>query len=851
MTKLLRRLAAGLVLAAVAVALLFLLAPFVLNTWLLPVLLSELPKNDQVLSIDRLTPFSASGSLHLGESDQPGLAVPRLALRFSPLELLRKQVRALTIDHAALHLQRRGDRIIISGLSPKAPPENRSAAAPLALPFIVDRLILKQCSLILHEAGHPPLRLSISADLSVSSTRGSSGAYRLESVAGSFFLADLLAARGTLDLSAIDDGYRLSLNLAGSETNVPSHFIPPLLQGLRLGSFTAALSLSLADNLVAPTALDLQATFDEPALTLGPLSLTGAEESGTIRLSVNGPPSAVRYELSPLLLSTPELRLQAEPRGSLTAGRDGLLFTGEADILATRAAEKLPLALSWQGEKQQNGTWHLNIDGRAGSQAPLTIFGSAAAVAVPAVTLHAELTGRPRQLAARIDVELPRVDLLHGTGETRLTGTTARLQLEHRDGMTGGDLHGAVNQALLSDQDMHFDGVELSLPFMLPSPGAAGDEAGGAGSFVITSVGRSGTPLGTFAATIRQRREHIDLDGTLQAAFEPHPELHVSGSVRPAAGQFEISWQLPATSIDSSLLPVISGIPEQLGFTGTLSADGSLHRRAGRLDGSLAVALHDGTITHDEPHLNVTALDCSLTLPRLPELRSSPSQHCTAARIDIGTLQFAATDITYRLEDPRTVFIEKSRLSWCRGTLESGSIRLSTIDPEIDTVLYSSRINFADLLNQFGFDQTEGDGALNGKLPLKWSGGQLVIDDGFLFSTPGAGGIVRFTNTDLLRQGIGDVQQAGSLGYSLKALEDFAYNWSRLSFNSSGDELLMTMELDGRPRTPLPYAFKDGMLVEAEQGNLDYPIRLDVNLRLPLAELLRIGYDVKSIMGNN
>ncbi|MEE4314976.1 MAG: YdbH domain-containing protein, partial [Desulfofustis sp.] len=252
----------------------------------------------------------------------------------------------------------------------------------------------------------------------------------------------------------------------------------------------------------------------------------------------------------------------------------------------------------------------------------------------------------------------------------------------------------------------------------------------------------------------------------------------------------------------------------------------------------------------DERHLNITDLDCSLTLPHLPEIRSAPSQRCTAARIDIGTLHFGAADISYRLEDPRTLFIEKSRVDWCRGTLESGSVRLSTINPEIDTVLYSSRINFAELLNQFGFDQTEGDGALNGKLPVKWSGDQLHIDDGFLFSTPGAGGIVRFTNTDLLRQGIGAVQQAGSLGYSLKALENFAYNWSRLSFNSFGDELLLTMELDGRPRTPLPYAFQNGMLVEAEQGKLDYPIRLDINLRLPLAELLRVGYDVKSIMGN-
>ncbi len=851
MSKLLRRLAAGLALAAVAGALLFLLAPFVLEAWLLPSLLKDLPTTERVLRINRLTPFSASGVLHLGEADKPGLAVPRLVLRFSPLELLNKRVRSITIDHAALHLDRRGDRIVISGLSPKLPRGDRGVTiAPLALPFIADRLILKQCSLVLHEAGHAPLRLSISADLTVSSTRGSKGSYRLETVAGRFSLADLLRANGTLDLSAVEDGYLLSLNLANGEGEMPARSIPRLLRGVRLGSLTAALSLSLADDLRSPTDVDLQVAFSEPVLTLGSLSLTGAAESGMVRLQVNGPPSALRYELSPLLLSSPHLELEVTPRGSLSAGQDGLVFAGNVDMLATQAAQRLPLALSWLGNRQPNGTWHLEMDGETGSQAPLAIPGLAAAITVPRIVVHAELDGRPRQMSARADLTMEQLDLLLDIGLTKITGTTARLQLEHIDDRTSTELQAAVKQVLLPDLDVQLSGLELSLPFSLSPSGTTDDQTSGTGSFTVASVGRQDTPLAAFAATLRQHRDRLGVDGTLRATFPPHPELHVSGSVRPVTGEFETTWHLPPTTVDSALLPAITELPAQLGFTGTLSADGSLHRRNSRLDGTLTVALHDGTLKQDEPHLNVAAIDCSLTLPRLPELSSAPSQHCTAAQVDIGALHFGAADITYRLEGPRTVFIEKSRVNWCRGTLESGSIRLSTIDPEIDTVLYSSRINFADLLNQFGFDQTEGDGALNGKLPIKWSGNQLVIDDGFLFSTPGAGGIVRFTNTDLLRQGIGAGQQAGSLGYSLEALEDFAYNWSRLAFNSSGDELLMTMELDGRPRMPLPYAFKDGMLVEAEQGNLDYPIRLDINLRLPLADLLRVGYDVKSIMGN-
>ncbi|MCB2217488.1 intermembrane phospholipid transport protein YdbH family protein [Desulfofustis glycolicus] len=851
MSKLLRRLAAALALAAVAVALLFLLLPFALNTWLLPALLDDLPDSERILSVNRLTPFSASGTLHLGEPEKPGIAVPRLVLTFSPLELLKKRLRSMTIDHAVLHLYRSDDRIIIPGLSSAGTvKDSRSTVAPLALPLIVDHLIIKQCSLVLHENGRTPLRLSVSADLTISSTRDGNATYRLETAAGRFALADLILARGTADLSAVDDGYLLSLDLEHAEGEVPARFVPPSLQGSRLGPVNATLSLALAEDLRSSTALDLRASFTQPSLTVGPLKVTGAEESGTVRLSVNGTPSALYYELSPLLLSSPALRLAATPRGSLSVGQDGITLTGEVDMVATRAAERLASTVSWRGSRQSDGSWQLAIDGRAGDQKPLTIPGVPATITVPAANLHADLTGRPHHLSARIDLELPQIELIHDAITTNLSGTTVRLLVEHRDDETSGDLHGAVNRVLLPGQAMELGGLELKLPYILAPPDTTGDEVPRAGSLAIGSISRQDTLLGDFSATLHQRSARIDLDGALQAAFPPRPRLYLTGSVRPAAGTFELSWQLPSTAVDAALLPNIAGIPKQLGFTGTLTADGSLQRHAGRLGGLLTASLRDGTLTQDERRLNISDLDCSLTLPHLPEIRSAPSQRCTAARIDIGNLHFGAADISYRLEDLRTLFIEKSRVDWCRGTLESSSVRLSTINPEIDTVLYSSRINFAELLNQFGFDQTEGDGALNGKLPVKWSGDQLHIDDGFLFSTPGAGGIVQFTNTDLLRQGIGTVQQAGSLGYSLKALEDFAYNWSRLSFNSFGDELLLTMELDGRPRTPLPYAFKNGALVEAQQGKLDYPIRLDINLRLPLAELLRVGYDVKSIMGN-
>jgi len=138
---------------------------------------------------------------------------------------------------------------------------------------------------------------------------------------------------------------------------------------------------------------------------------------------------------------------------------------------------------------------------------------------------------------------------------------------------------------------------------------------------------------------------------------------------------------------------------------------------------------------------------------------------------------------------------------------------------------------------------------LNGRLPVKISKQGVVFDDGFLFSTPGDSGIVRFNDTTQLRRGIPDISNSTYLDYSMKALENFAYNWTKLSFNSKNDDLLITMQLDGKPADPLPFGYNNGRIVPSDQGpGLQHPIRLDVNFRIPMQALLQYGRNIQSIM---
>jgi hypothetical protein len=85
----------------------------------------------------------------------------------------------------------------------------------------------------------------------------------------------------------------------------------------------------------------------------------------------------------------------------------------------------------------------------------------------------------------------------------------------------------------------------------------------------------------------------------------------------------------------------------------------------------------------------------------------------------------------------------------------------------------------------------------------------------------------------------------------MKALENFSYNWAKLSFNSQQDDLLIAMQLDGEPADPLPFGYKNGQIVPSSQGpGLQHPIRLDVNFRLPMHDLFQYGKSIQSFMEN-
>ncbi|MCK5419135.1 MAG: YdbH domain-containing protein, partial [Desulfobacterales bacterium] len=256
-------------------------------------------------------------------------------------------------------------------------------------------------------------------------------------------------------------------------------------------------------------------------------------------------------------------------------------------------------------------------------------------------------------------------------------------------------------------------------------------------------------------------------------------------------------------------------------------------------------SLSNGKLRHRKNKITVEGIQMNLWIPDLIKMRSAPGQKLKFARASIGDMNIENGDIDFQIESARSVLIEKSHFNWCEGKVDAPAIRFKSGTEDYSLILYCDRLNLAKVLEQFGAASVEAEGELNGRIPLRYKNGQLSFQDGFLFTTPGEPGKIRMTDTEILTAGIPqDTPQYVQMELARKALEDYDYSWAKLNLTTEGDDLLLNLQLDGKPAKSLPFVYRKDIggfaKVEADiEGSTFQGIRLDVNFRLPLNKLMQ------------
>lgn len=363
------------------------------------------------------------------------------------------------------------------------------------------------------------------------------------------------------------------------------------------------------------------------------------------------------------------------------------------------------------------------------------------------------------------------------------------------------------------------------------------------GTLDTEKIAWRGHDIGGCSLNIKQDGLKFDTEGVLTINTTGDPLAAVlSGGLefKPVKGMTaDFNLDLPEQEFDYS----IAGMD----LNGKIAAGAKAEFTQSVLRGSFQTHLDDGGLRIPAHDIEIDGLTLDFELPDLPRPISAPAQELKFREARIGKISFGVADIRYQMENPRSWFIEKCRLNWCEGRLSAHALRLGSDKKDYSTTLFCDRLNLAELIGQLGVAEADGKGAVSGTIPLRLEEGKkLFFDDGFLCSAPDEGGLIKLWGTEFLTAGIpADNPRRGQMEMVKNALADFKYDWVKLFLNSADDGLTINFRFDGRPAKPL--AFKtdsEGNWVHDESGGgMTHPMKLDLNCKLPLNELIGYGLD--------
>jgi hypothetical protein len=439
---------------------------------------------------------------------------------------------------------------------------------------------------------------------------------------------------------------------------------------------------------------------------------------------------------------------------------------------------------------------------------------------------------------------------------SKLTANTVRIEANHLSAGCKLKIDRAGTRQL--NGHVRFDGTHLTdtrnniglakargnIPLRFPAPTPAK-----MGTVEIEAVRYQNLNLGSIKADVQQTASGLTFSGNLKSPLVPALSAKFSGETHLGSfadhetrARYEIFYPETGSEVDlGKLLPAAEGFT----FKGKLLEEGDLVVGKEGFSAAARSNLSNGELRHRKNKIAIEAIEMDLFIPDLVKMRSAPGQKLKFARASLGEMNIENGKIDFQIESTQSVLVEKSHFIWCDGKVDAPAIRFTSGIEDYNLILYCDRLDLAKVLQQFGAASVKAEGQLNGRIPLRYQNGKLSFTDGFLFTTPGESGKIRMTDTEILTAGIPpDSPQYVQMELARKALEDYDYLWAKLNLTTEGDDLLLKMQLDGKPAKSLPFVYQKDLggfaKVEADvQGSTFQGIRLDVNFRLPLNKIMQ------------
>ena len=447
------------------------------------------------------------------------------------------------------------------------------------------------------------------------------------------------------------------------------------------------------------------------------------------------------------------------------------------------------------------------------------------------VNANASLNGHGG--SGRLDFSGGRLDGKQESASFSVNPVSGNLRFD-RDGTLRGEISA---KARFKDKGVSGQ-ADMRLPLAWPAPA-------GESGHVNCNLNWKGKDLARVSAQLKQNSRGLELDGTVSVT-----PANLRAVIRGQADFMEpaASWAELKAGQNITLPGNLARINPALGaITGTARLDATaridLSQGAPRLPANLK--LTRASMRHDQTKTVLDGGQVSLSFANALELRSDPEQRLTFDRLQLGGVNLEKGDIRFQMEGPNSFLVEGCALHWAGGRVGTHAFRINPSVEDYRVELYCDRVQLAQALEQFGMTQVRGGGTANGRIPLHYAGGLLSFDDGFLYSTPGEKGVLSIQGTEILTAGVPpDSPQYAQLDLAAEGLKDFSYEWAKIRMNTQDRELVISLELDGKPAKPLPFVYDRDVggfarVSASSPGSSFQGIRLDANFRLPLDQLMQ------------
>jgi len=380
--------------------------------------------------------------------------------------------------------------------------------------------------------------------------------------------------------------------------------------------------------------------------------------------------------------------------------------------------------------------------------------------------------------------------------------------------------------------------MTMRLPLAWPHPAAS------PGSMNV-DVNWKKKDLAKISSRIVQKVHGLSLDGSvsvlpveLRASLKGHVDM-----LKPEASWVEVNaaQELILPGNLARFAPTLSELSGSVRLVANARLD--LSRGAPMVPASMK--LTGLTLAHGQSKTTLNNGSAALAFSDLLTFRSDPAGRMAFDRLQLGAVILEQGDIRFQIEALHSILVEGCGFRWAGGRVGSQAFRVNPNVEDYTVELYCDQVVLAQALGQLGMTQAKGDGTVNGRIPLHYADGSLTFDNGFLYSTPGEKGVLRVQGTEILTAGVPQGSaQYGQLDLAAEALKDFSYEWAKIRVNTQQKELIVSLQLDGKPEKPLPFTFNRDIggfaRVSADSpGSVFQGIRLDVNFRLPLDQLLQ------------